>query len=56
MNKKDEIPEEILIERRKMLKIENERANNFINNLIFKMYVEYEEKLRDVEDIEDERK
>ena len=51
MNKRNqEIPEKVLNERRKMLKIQSEQANNFMNNFIIKLTQEYEEKLKDFED------
>lgn len=51
MNKRNqEISEKVLNERRKMLKIQSEQANNFMNNFIIKLTQEYEEKLKDFED------
>ena len=51
MNKENqEIPVEVLRERRKWLKRENEQSNNFINNLMKIMIEEHEEKLKDLED------
>ena len=51
MNKRDqEIPKKVLNERRRMLKIQSEQSNNFINNIIFQMFQEYENKLNDDED------
>jgi uncharacterized membrane-anchored protein YjiN (DUF445 family) len=51
MNKKNQkISEKVLNERRRMLKIQSEQANNFINNIILQMFQEYERKLKDDED------
>ena len=51
MNKRNqEIPEKVLNERRRMLKIQSEQANNFINHIILQMFQEYEHKLKDDED------
>jgi len=54
MNKRNqEIPEKVLNERRRMLKIQSEQAseqaNNFINHIILQMFQEYENKLKDDE-------
>lgn len=51
MNKRNqEIPEKVLNERRRVLRIQSEQANNFINHIILKMFQEYEYKLKDDED------
>ena len=51
MNKTNqEIPQKVLNERRRMLKIQSEQANNFINHIILQMFQEYEHKLKDDED------
>lgn len=51
MNKiNQELSKKILNNRRKILKIETEQSNNFINHIILKMFQEYEEKLNNVED------
>jgi len=48
MNKTNqEIPQKVLNERRRMLKIQSEQANNFINHIILQMFQEYENKLKD---------
>lgn len=51
MNKTNqEIPQKVLNERRRMLKIQSEQANNFVNHIILQMFQEYENKLKDDED------
>ena len=51
MNKTNqEISQKVLNERRRMLKIQSEQANNFINHIILQMFQEYENKLKDDED------
>lgn len=51
MNKiNQELSEKVLNDRRKILKIETEQSNNFINHIMLKMFKEYEEKLHNVED------
>jgi hypothetical protein len=51
MNKKNQkISEKVLNERRRMLKIQSEQANNFINHIILQMFQEYNLKLKDNED------
>jgi len=48
MNKTNqEIPQKVLNERRRMLKIQSEQVNNFINHIILQMFQEYENKLKD---------
>lgn len=48
MNKTNqEIPQKVLNERRRMLKIQSKQANNFINHIILQMFQEYENKLKD---------
>ena len=48
MNKTNqEISQKVLNERRRMLKIQSEQANNFINHIILQMFQEYENKLKD---------
>lgn len=48
MNKTNqEIPQKVLNERRRMLKIQSEQANNFVNHIILQMFQEYENKLKD---------
>jgi len=51
MNKTNqEISQKVLNERRRMLKIQSEQANNFVNHIILQMFQEYENKLKDDED------
>lgn len=48
MNKTNqEISQKVLNERRRMLKIQSEQANNFVNHIILQMFQEYENKLKD---------